>query len=416
MAFENENREVSPSVDPAAGASAMLLRLGFAIFALVMPSATLMSRWVIVVLVPIGAVLLILSALMKDDPARIWRGAARAVEGFAGISAILLALWALLSLVWTPAPNEASEKLFKTIGIVALGLLAVVSLPRRMRATNLHFITIGVGIGALLILAAAISGMVGSRFLNVPAATPGRVAVLLSVMVWLGAGWMLIKDRPAFAAGLVVLVSLAVALSPAKDALVPLILAVIVVGWAWNRPERVGRLLGALAAFFILAAPLVSGIATMLPADWVGGLAAWWEIMRAEPLRFLTGHGFDAASLARTSGLIPLHARVSLVSDVWFDLGFLGAVLTAIIAWSAFKAAGELGLELAPVALGALVAALAFALLERGATQTWWLNGMTVATIVLVSLDRGRYRTVRPRAGLGRRAGDPPLKPEAITA
>jgi hypothetical protein len=400
---ESETHEISTSMDPAAGASAMLLRLGFAIFALVMPSATLMSRWVIVVLVPIGAVLIILSALLKDDPARIWRGASISILGFAGLSSLLLALWAMASLLWTPVQGEAAEKLFKAVGIIVLGLLAVSALPRRMRATNLHLVTIGVAIGALLILASALAEMAGSRILSIPAATPGRVAVLLTVIVWLGAGWMLIKDRPGFAAGLVLLVSLAVALSPTKEALMPLILAVIVVGWSWNSPERVGRLLGAGAAIAILAAPLVACVATFLPTEWVGGFAAWWELIRSEPLRFLTGHGFDSAFVARASGHIPAVARVSMVSDIWFDLGLLGAVATALIAWFSFRAVSQLGLELAPVALGALVAALAYALLERGATQTWWLNGMTVATIVLVSLERGRYRTVRPRARLGRR-------------
>ena len=63
-----------------------------------------------------------------------------------------------------------------------------------------------------------------------------------------------------------------------------------------------------------------------------------------------------------------------------------------------FAGAGKLGLELGPSALAALSAAFVFALLERGAAQTWWLNGMVVFAIMLMSVERGRYRTVRPRA------------------
>jgi hypothetical protein len=41
-----------------------------------------------------------------------------------------------------------------------------------------------------------------------------------------------------------------------------------------------------------------------------------------------------------------------------------------------------------------------FAILDRAATQTWWFNGLAVFAIVLMSVERGRYRTVRPRAML----------------
>ncbi len=67
---------------------------------------------------------------------------------------------------------------------------------------------------------------------------------------------------------------------------------------------------------------------------------------------------------------------VSLISELWFDLGLLGALFFAIaMAW-AFIAAGRLGYELAPATLAALAAATAFALLDRNATQTWWFNGL----------------------------------------
>jgi hypothetical protein len=396
-----EVRPTSTALDPASDAAAMLLRLGFAIFALVMPSATLMSRWVIVVLVPIGAVLIILSALIKDDPARIWRSTIEALLSIAGLTAVLLAIWALVSLGWTPVPGEASEKLLKALGILALGLLAVVALPRRMRATNLHLITIGVAIGALLILLASLGNLLGVKLLVVPAATPGRVAVMLTVLVWLGAGWMLIKDRPKLAVALVVLVSFAIAFGPTRDAILPLLVSIVVVGAAWNAPERVGRVLAVLAATLVLSAPFLALAASVLPQSFgLGALGGWGALIAAEPLRILTGHGYDAAAVARTAGVIPEGLLFSLIGDFWFDLGLLGALAIAGLSFLAFRVLAELGLELAPVALGSLSAGFVYALVERGSTQTWWLNAMTVATIVLVSLGRGRYRTVRPRAGI----------------
>ncbi len=106
-----------------------------------------MSRWVIVVLVPIGAVLIILSSLLRADSARLSdRALARLASG-PGLASLLLITWALVSLLWTPVRVEAMEKLFKLLGVVLLGFFAVIALPNRMRATNLHLITIGVALG-----------------------------------------------------------------------------------------------------------------------------------------------------------------------------------------------------------------------------------------------------------------------------
>lgn len=398
------------SQDPAIRAAALLLRLGYAIFALVIPSATLMSRWVIVVLVPIGAVLIIIANLIRDDPARFMAQVTGPLATIPGLLALFFGFWALESLAWTPLPSEAANKLFKALGVIVLGYLAVIALPMRMRASNLHLVTIGVALGAMLILIANISMMAGQPLLQFPAATPGRVAVLLTSLVWLGAAWMLIQNRRALALGLVVLVIGAVALGAAQEALVPLIVGVLVLGLAWNAPERIGAVLAACFALIVLAAPLLPFAAEqakgLLDQQRPAGLAAvalWWDVIAADPLRILTGRGFDAANAARNAGLIAPEIRVGILSDIWYDLGLLGALGLAGIVYFGFRAAGRFGYELAPSALAALSAAWVFAVLERGATQTWWLNGMSVVAVVLMSVERGRYRTVRPRAELNRR-------------
>ena len=395
------------SSDPAADAAAMLLRLGFAIFALVIPSATLMSRWVIVVLVPIGAVLIILAALVRGDPSRLGSVAMRGLTTLPGVMSVLLIIWAAASLSWTPFPGDAFEKLLKACGVVVLGALAVFALPGRMRASNLHLVTIGAAIGGFLILIAGVSEMIGMPILRFPAATPGRVAVLLTSLVWVGAAWMLIKNRPTLAVALVIMIVIAITLSSTVEAITPLVVGVIVLGAAWNAPERIGRMLALLLGGMVMFAPLLAWFAkigTALPA--LASLTPWWDIVAADPLHVITGRGFDAANAARAVGLIPVEARVGFVSDLWFDLGLLGALGFASLVFCTFRAAGRFGLEVAPAALAALSAAFVFAIFERGATQTWWLNGMVVFAIVLMSVERGRYRTVRPRAWLKHRKND----------
>jgi hypothetical protein len=397
----------NPERDPAVAAAAMLLRLGFAIFAIVLPSAILMSRWVIVVLVPIGAILIILSAVLRGDPFRVLRDLARSLWSVPGLTGLSLVLWALLSLGWTGQPGAAADKIFKTVGVVVLGLLAVHALPARMRATNLHLITIGVALGALLILASVVAQTLGFALLRFPSGTPGRTAIMLTCLGWAAAAWLMIKDRRLLAAILIVLVAGVALFGPTTNAIAPMAVGLIVFALAWSAPERAGTGLGTLAAAIILLAPIVALAARLLanvfglPGD--GSLAqfgAWWGHAAAEPLRLMTGWGFNAAHAAREAGQMPVTVPISLLTDTWYDLGLLGAIGFAILVFSAMQAAGRSGLEVAPLALAGLAAAFTYAVIAIGAIQTWWMNGMMVFAVVLLSVERGRYRTVRPRAAL----------------
>ncbi|CAN1571065.1 hypothetical protein MCEMSEM23_03243 [Rhabdaerophilaceae bacterium] len=391
--------------------AAILLRFGFAIFAVVVPSAALLSRWVIVVLVPLGAVLIILASLLRTDQRRLTDRAIGQIVSEAGLVCVLLAVWAFASLIWTPAPKDAIEKLFKMIGVVALGFFAVTALPSRMRATNLHLVTIGVALGALLILIASLSAMLGQAVLTFPAATPDRVVVLLTILGWIGAAWMMIKNRPSLAVGLMLLVIAAILFGPTRAGSVPLVVSMLALALAWNNPERAGRWLGWIGAGVILLAPLLAIALHLAGVKFAG---PWWAVITADPIRSLTGHGFDASNTARATGLAHASAPVSLISDLWYDLGLLGALFLALAIRFAFLAIGKMGLEVAPSALAALAAATSFALIDRNATQTWWFNGLVVFAIVLTSVDRGRYRTVRPRASLGSGQTDvAPVDPNA---
>lgn len=424
MSLTDRPAASAPS-DIAADAAAMLLRFGFAIFAIVVPSATLMSRWVIVVLVPIAAVLIILSTILRGDPFRVLKAALRSLGTMAGMTASFFFIWTVMSLAWTPLPAEAAQKIFKNAGVIVLGLLACLALPLRMRASNLHLVTIGVALGAFLIVASTLAEAAGIRLLRFPAATPGRSAVLLACLGWAAAAWLMIKNRRLLAALLIGLVAVMAMLGPTGEALLPMATGLAVLALAWSQPERTGTALGALVATLIIASPLAAYLAWLLTglpglgAD--GGMAhvgRWWDVIIADPVHVLTGRGYDAATFARAARLVPESLPVTFVADTWYDLGLIGALGIAILAGLAFAALGRLGLEVAPFALAGLAAVLVYAMTDRGATQTWWMNGMAVFAILLVSVERGRYRTVRPRAPIkksrGGGLGDPPrpLPPE----
>lgn len=406
MAFETH--DATGPEDPAKAAAGMLLRFGFAILAIVTPSATLLSRWVIVVLVPIAAVLIILAVLLRRDPARLVDACREAILSWPGVTAMLLVTWALFSLLWTPAPGEAAARFFKTMGVVLLGFMAVQALPRKMRATNLHLVTIGVALGAILLLAGRGLELAGLASFQFPAATPGRATVLIACLGWAAAAWLIIKNRRLLAAILLVLVFAAALSGPTGEAILPTGVGFLVFALAWAVPERAGRimaaffaLLVAIAPFFPLLAKLVSLIPGVTVGDALATRALWWDLIQQDPLSLLTGRGIEAIGKARQDGLVPATVPSTLISDLWFDLGLLGALATAFLVFITFRAAGRFGLEVAPFALAGLASAFTFTFLERGATQTWWLNGMTVFAIVLMSVERGRYRTVRPRAAIG---------------
>jgi len=401
--------------NPAADAAGLLLRLGFGIFALVIPSAALMSRWVFVVLVPIGAVLIILASLLRDEetsPAAILAGL---VRSDAGLLALFFALWACLSLFWTPFPAEAGEKLFKTLGVVMLGFMAAISLPPRMRASNLHLITLGMVLGALLLIWGALAERLSLDILRFPAATPGRVAVLLSILSWSAIAWMLIINRRVMAGVIGLLVGFALVFGGHAGVHAPLVSGLVVFIVAWFFPIRGGNVLAAFAGVMVAGGPLLAGLAkgaasafSLPPAHILSRIGVWWDALMLSPVHFLTGRGFDASNAARAAGLTPLDASIGFISDLWLELGLLGAVSFAALLVLMFRRAGQMGGELGPAALAGLAAALAYALLEQGATQTWWLNGMVVFALVLMAVERGRYRAVRPRAILPSDRADSP--------
>lgn len=398
--------------DPSMAAAGLLVRVGFALMVVGLPVALLASRRAVVILFPIAALVLILGALMRIGSAELRRRSVAAATSPIGALALCYVAWAGVSLLWTPFPVEAGERLARGLGVGLLALLAARCLPRMMRASNLHLVPIGVGIAAIALIAFALW-----LWLRPPhgaeGVTAGRSAMLLMLTAWASVAWLTIKDRPVLGGGVLALAGLAVALAGDVSALGPAMVSVVAFALAWRVPHLAGRVLAGLAAALILGAPLLALLARAMPPGLEGlsGPAAWGEAIAAAPLRVLTGHGFDTFLRARIAGLIPSGVTPGLISETWFELGLLGAALLAAVVFLAFDRAGRLGFELAPATLAAMSAALAAMASEQGITQNWWLNTLAVAGVAFVAVAHGRYRTVRPRLSLGRPANEPPPAP-----
>jgi hypothetical protein len=138
---------------PAAQASALLLRIGLALLLIVAPMTSVGSRRAFLVLAPLGISIVFLAALLEGRGSRTVRSALRFLVSPAGIAAIFLLVWAALSLSWTSAQQLGFDRLVKIAATLLLAVFACVSLPPRMRASNLYLIPIGVALAGGLIVA-----------------------------------------------------------------------------------------------------------------------------------------------------------------------------------------------------------------------------------------------------------------------
>ena len=131
-------------------------------------------------------------------------------------------------------------------------------------------------------------------------------------------------------------------------------------------------------------------------------LESWRLVVMGEPARLITGHGFETALRGRFVGLLPPNAPSTLLFEVWYELGVIGALAAAVALATAAGRAGRDHPLLVPGIVGAFAAAFAFACLGVGTAQVWWFTALVVTVLVFVAAERGQFRTTRPKAILKR--------------
>ena len=131
-------------------------------------------------------------------------------------------------------------------------------------------------------------------------------------------------------------------------------------------------------------------------------LDIWQALVLKEPLRFLTGHGLETAWRGRLFGILPPAAPFSLLFEIWYELGLVGAASGAILLSQA--AAGARGSRpiLGPGIMASFASAFAFGACGVGTAQLWWFTALMVLVLVFVAVERGQFRTKRPKAILRR--------------
>jgi len=398
-------RASHPPVDPALDAAALLRRIGFFGLFVIVPVTTQMGRRAAVILAPIAVVLLVLASAI-DGRSAPWRPAAgRLLRMPAFLAGLLVILWAALSLVWTPFLDLAAERLLNLIATILLTFAGYLALPERMRSANLYLLPVGTAAAALV---AILLGLFGHRLPGTPTEIDGtldRGLTLLALLVWPAVAWLRSRGRDLEALGLAVLVAAALVVSPNALQLAALAVGAAAFALTGLRPALGVRVAGLGAVALLVAAPLLPFLARPVASAVFGpaspsalSLKTWQKIVTTEPLRLVTGHGFETALRGRIVNLLPANAPTTMLFELWYELGIVGAFAAAFALHSAIRRSGRGTPVLVPGAMAAFVAAFTITCIGIGLTVMWWLTTLTVVILAFVAVARGQFRTRRPKA------------------
>lgn len=386
--------------DPAAEAARLLARLSIMLLFIVSQVAPILARQTIYILLPIGAALLLLSASLTPDARKLKEIASLALTPTA-LGALFLVGWTGLSLAWTPFSAGPAERFAKSSATLALVAIACAFLPTRTKTSNLNLLPIGTGAAAAALAAVAFSAAnAPENPVGVESNALQRAGLGLALVVWPALGALALRGRWFSAAAVAAATVAACALSGAPNALPSLMVGSAVHTLSFHKPRRAARVLAYVSAAIILLAPLAPALAHFALAGRLPAFAAplevWGHIIANDGARLLTGHGFGAAVYGVLGNYLYQETPRSLLFQVWFDLGILGAAGFAAVAARAFVIVGRTRPVLAPFLLGGLATGLTISILGPAAEQLWWLTLAGLDAIAFALVMKGQFRTRRP--------------------
>ena len=393
----------TPSPQPAASAARLLRRVGFFVLAAA-PLLSMASRRGFVIAVPFGSILVIMATLIESETNKPWQSIGRMAVSICGIAGLFVLLWAGLSLIWTPFKSEAMARLANMIGLVVLVMTTVASLPVHSRASNLHVLPIGLG-GAIVLANGLSIWSINDPDLVIDPLFTERLPLFASVLLFPCIGWLHSRQRFGGALMLLVFTGSFLILHEAYAALFSLTLGIVFYGLAVWRATWCRWLSGMMTIGLLVLAPVLPFVLRPL-TKWAFGatdlnvdaLRAWGRLVQREPLRLMTGHGFDVTARAKAAGLIEPTAPRGLLFELWYDLGLLGVVGVAIVLLMIIRASSKSAPVLAPGILATLICAFSLTVLGQVALQSWWVTLIGLVVIMWFAIEQGQYHTIRPRS------------------
>jgi hypothetical protein len=396
------------TVDPVLSAAAMLRRIGFMLLLTVLPVLAMLSRRAVVLIMPIAVSLLIVAAMIDGTQRPFSQVNPRFAASPPVLATLVLSIWIVMSLIWTPYPEPAVSRAISLFATAALGLAGYYALTDRTRSANLYLLPIGVAAAALTGAAVALAATRGTIPGLAPVALERGMAFAV-LAVWPATAWMHSRGRDAQALAVAASVGLMTLLAPTWLPLIAFLAGALVWGLAASYPRALTMVLATTSAVLIISAPLFAFIATPLGTGASGSaidaLGIWRGIMLDDPLRVITGYGLEAAQRSRMAGELPWNAPNSLLFEIWYELGIVGAIATAIAVAGGIRASARRKAILIPGGLACFTSGFTFAALGIATTQMWWVTGLIVVALAFVAVNRGQFRTARPKMMLPAGAG-----------
>lgn len=390
--------------DPAQDAASLLRRLGFFGLFVIIPIVSQVSRRGAVVFAPISVILLVIASAIDRSQRPVAQGLMGLVLSPAFLAGLLIVLWAALSLVWTPFPGPAMERLANLVATIALTLLAYFALPDRMRSANLYLLPLGVIAAALV---AIMIGLFGDAIREKPEGDSAfeRGTLLLALLGWPAIAWLRSRGRDPESLILAVLVTGALIVAPVATPLAALAIGAIAFA-VTTQHQGIGARLTALSAAFLLAvAPILPFIVKPIAATLLGptapgvlALKAWQKLVTSEPVRLITGHGLETALRGRFVNMLPSNAPSTMLFELWYELGVVGAFAAAAALYLSIRRASATQPVIAPAVMAAFAAAFTIGCIGIGLTAIWWFTFLAVTAIAFIAIERGQFRSRRPKA------------------
>ena len=392
----------TPVSPPAAqSASQLLRRVGFIALATA-PLFSQLSRRGFVIIIPLGTILLILARLIESDGQEPFASMRQSLGNLCAWPILFFIGWAGLSLIWTPFAGEASIRYLNLIALSLLLFATIQSLDDHTRTANLNLLPIGLGISLVLALIVSWQTLASHESLSDSAYTE-RLPILSVILMIPATAWLLSRRRIAIWLTLLASACATLFLLEANTALIAMALSLGIYFLNLVQPSVARRLTLACTALLVLIAPLLPFILRPVTKLLYGSadltmdaLRAWGRLVQKEPLRLLTGHGFDVTMRAKAAGLIESAAPRGLLFEIWYELGFLGVLALALLFASSARYARQLSPHIASSILSSLICCFIFAVAGQATMQAWWLTLIGLLMIHLVAIAHGQYHTRRP--------------------
>lgn len=388
------------SEEPIREAAHLLRRIAFFLLFGAAPAFSPYSKRSLMVFATIGAVILILAAVIEGDVfSRRWSNPVLPLLVFFIAGATYL-FWCGVSLTWTPFPGESGERYATFITIALVGVLLIIITPQRVSASRLYILSGGVAIGWIMCL-----GLSFAPDQDIDHGVVDRSLVTLALLIPPVAVWLIYRRRDVLAILLVLCALIAAVILKNVAVSVGLIAAIAVFLASLAKPDTTRYYLGLALGLVIFFSPLLP-----LLLNWPIGIIlgpdhavarifdGWFRIIADEPFRLLTGHGFDTIGRAAAAGLIPPDAPNGMLIDTWYELGLIGAVALAAALTSLVMLSSTMTRASAAAAQSVIVAVVVIGAFGGNVPQTPWLTSLALAAVAVAALERGQYKTARPRS------------------